>query len=102
MISAKNNECGYSNNILQREKMVFLRPRSQYEVYDHKILGEKTSDGPFRSPNNDLSKDLVCSQQESTKAEKLVKNSHTGNQRFLFFFGAKEQIDSPHPHRDFL
>ena len=56
------------------EKLVFLSPRSQYEVYDHKIGGEDTSNSPFQSPNNNSNEDLVRSEQESTKVEKLVKN----------------------------
>ena len=56
--------------------MVFLTPRSQYEVYDHEIWGEATSDRYLQTPNNDLSRDFVYTHQESTKVAKLVKNSH--------------------------
>ena len=36
---------------LRGKKKVFLWPRSQYEVYDHKIVGEKTPDDPFQVSN---------------------------------------------------
>ena len=80
MISAKNNEGGYSNNILQREKMVFLRPRSQYEVYDHKIWGEKTSDDPFQVSNGKFLGGWACGQHELTKVTKVWKKRY-----FLYF-----------------
>ena len=56
--------------------MFFSTPRNQYEVCDHNILGEATSDRCLQTLNNDLDRDSVCSYQEFTKVENLVKTRH--------------------------
>ena len=56
------------------KKMVFLLPRSQYEVYDHKIWGEKTSDDPFQVSNVNFLGGWACGQHVLTKVTKVGKN----------------------------
>ena len=56
--------------------MFFLWPLSQYEVYDHKIWGEKTSDDPFQVSNNEFHGGHTCGQHVLTKVAKVGKNSH--------------------------
>ena len=57
-----------------REKMGFLLPRSQYEVYDHKIWGENTSDDPFQVSNVNFLGGWACGQHVLTKVTKVGKN----------------------------
>ena len=65
-------EGGYSNNILQGGNCVFLLPRNQYEVYDHKIWGEKTSEDPFQVSNVKFYEESTCGQQVLTNVEKMT------------------------------
>ena len=64
------------STLCRKKKNVFFTPRSQYEVCGYNISGEATSDRCLQTPNNDLGRDSVCSYQEFTKVENLVKNSH--------------------------
>ena len=59
--------------------MVFLWPLSQYEVWDHKIWGERTSDRSFHGPNVKYTVGSTCSQQALPKIANFWKNDLFNN-----------------------
>ncbi len=61
------------------KKLVFLWPLSQYEVWDHKIWGERTSDRSFHGPNVKYTVGSTCSQQALPKTANFWKNDLFNN-----------------------
>ena len=62
--------------------LVFLSPRSQFEVPDPNIWWKTTSDNPFQVPNIKLLLGIACGQHALTKVAKLVKIATSQQQLF--------------------
>ena len=62
--------------------LVFLSPRSQFEVPDQNIWGKPTSDNPFHVPNIKLLSGIACGQHSLTKVSKLKKIATSQQQIF--------------------
>ena len=64
------------------KKMVFLTPRSQYEVSNYNIWGERTSDDPFQVSNVKFHGGSTCGQQMLTKVAEIGKKRTFQNTHF--------------------
>ena len=76
-------EGGYSNNTPEGKKIAFSDPRSQYEVSDHDIREERSSDNPFQVSNLKFHGGSTCGQQALTKVTKIMKKRYLKQKHFL-------------------
>ena len=81
--SVLENEGGYSNKWPEGKKYLFLTPRSQYEVSDHDIREERSSDDPFQVSNLKFHGGSTCGQQALTKVTKIMKKRYLKQKHFL-------------------
>ena len=79
------NECSYSKKGVQRHFLSFLIPRDGYELFDHDVWGQETSDDSFQISKNKFHKRSTFSEQLLKIVEKIAKTIVFETKKLRFF-----------------